>query len=69
MITQRNNGVSDNKFTILNNKLTKVETGQALKNDYYRTLGCQNKWKVNPSTGDMNYDATTSESRVIRCVM
>lgn len=69
MITQRNNGVSDNKFTILNNKLTKVETGQALKNDYYWTLGYQNKWKVNPSTGDMNYDASTSGSRAVRCVM
>ena len=69
MITQKWNGVSDNKFTVVNTKLGQIETGQALKNDYYWTLGYQNKWKVNPSTGDMNYDASTSGSRAVRCVM
>lgn len=69
MITQRWNGVSDNKFSVVNAKLGKITTGQALKNSYYWTLGYQNKWKVNPSTGDMNYDASTSNSRSVRCVM
>ena len=69
MITQRWNGVSDNKFSVVNSKLGKIETGQALKNDYYWTLGYQNKWKVNPSTGDMSYDGSTSGSRAVRCVM
>lgn len=68
MVSQKWNGIADNKFSTLNTKLAKVTTGQALKNSYYWTTSYQYKWKVNPSTGDFSYDATTSNNRSVRCV-
>ena len=68
MVSQKWNGIADNKFSTLNTKLAKVTTGQALKNSYYWTTAYQYKWKVNPSTGDFSYDGTTSNNRSVRCV-
>lgn len=68
MVSQKWNSIVDNKFTVLNDKLGKVTTGQALKNSYYWTTSYNYYWKVNPSTGDFSYDTTTSNNRSVRCV-
>lgn len=68
MRTQQWLGVSDNKFTVLNKKLSEIETGQALVNENYWTNGYQNSFTYNPSTGAMSF-AGNGGSRRVRCVM
>lgn len=68
MRTQQWLGVSDNKFTNLNKKLTSITTGQALKASDYWTLGYSNQFTVNPSTGAIKF-AGSGGTRSVRCVM
>lgn len=69
MVTQRWNGVIDQKFSVINRKLSKITTGQALKSGNYWTLGYRNKWSVNPSSGDFTYNSGNTGNRAVRCVM
>ena len=67
MRTQQWLGVSDNKFTVLNTKLSQIETGQALVNENYWTNGYNNSFTYNPSTSAISF-AGNSGNRRVRCV-